>query len=44
MGFYALHSHRIVACSECLLQPPVFSQAMRAVKGSGFAQSGGIHL
>ena len=22
MGFYALHSHRIVACSSCLLQPP----------------------
>ena len=39
MGFYALHSHRIVACSGCLLQPPVFSQAMQAVK-QWFSQSG----
>ncbi len=25
-GFYATHSHRIIPCKECLLQPPIFSQ------------------
>lgn len=39
MGFYALHSHRIVACDGCLLQPPAFLQAMRAVK-QWFSESG----
>lgn len=39
MGFYALHSHRIVPCEGCRLQPPVFSKAMEAVK-TWFKQSG----
>ena len=25
-GFYAFHSHRIIPCEDCLLQPSVFSQ------------------
>ena len=31
-GFYARHSHRIVACEDCLLQPAAFTQAMQAVR------------
>ena len=27
LGFYALHSHRIAACSDCLLQPVEFQAA-----------------
>lgn len=32
MGFFATHSHRIIDCEECLLQPSVFADAMNAVK------------
>lgn len=32
MGFFAPHSHRVVACGDCLLQPTVFRAAMDAVK------------
>ena len=28
MGFYALHSHRIVPIEDCPLQPKVFAQAV----------------
>ena len=31
-GFYAPHSHRIVACEDCLLQPAEFTRAMEAVR------------
>ena len=31
-GFFAPHSHRIVPCEDCLLQPEVFRSAVRAVK------------
>jgi len=30
MGFFASHSHRIIHCSDCLLQPPAFTAAMNA--------------
>lgn len=30
MGFFASHSHRIIECSECLLQPAAFTAAMQA--------------
>ena len=30
MGFFASHSHRIIQCSECLLQPQAFTVAMNA--------------
>ncbi len=30
-GFYALHSHRIVPCKDCRLQPAVFAKAVCAV-------------
>lgn len=30
MGFFASHSHRIIHCEECLLQPPAFTVAMDA--------------
>lgn len=33
MGFYAYHSHRVVPCEQCLLQPPVFDQAMEIFRG-----------
>ncbi len=26
VGFFATHSHRIIPCSDCLLQPEIFSQ------------------
>lgn len=32
MGFYALHSHRIVPLEDCPLQPETFTQAIRVVK------------
>ncbi len=32
LGFYAPHSHRIVACEDCLLQPAEFTRAMEAVR------------
>lgn len=31
-GFYAFKSHRIVDCSGCRLQPPVFAQALAVIK------------
>lgn len=31
MGFYAFHSHRIIECDNCLLQPPIFSEICHAV-------------
>ncbi len=30
-GFYALHSHRIIECEDCLLQPEEFSRAQSAL-------------
>lgn len=30
-GFYAFHSHRIISCSDCLLQPEIFSAITHAV-------------
>jgi len=30
MGFFASHSHRIIHCDECLLQPEAFTAAMSA--------------
>ena len=32
MGFFASHSHRIINCEECLLQPLAFTDAMGAFK------------
>lgn len=32
MGFYARHSHRVIDCDSCRLQPPVFEKAMRSVR------------
>lgn len=32
LGFYATHSHRIIDCEECLLQPEEFNGAMEAFK------------
>lgn len=32
LGFYANHSHRIINCSHCNLQPPAFSAAMEAFR------------
>lgn len=31
MGFYAFHSHRIIECSDCLLQPEIFSNITKEV-------------
>ena len=33
MGFYALHSHRIIDCDDCLLQPECFADVMRITRG-----------
>ncbi len=33
VGFYAFHSHRIIECEDCLLQPEIFSQICDAVSG-----------
>lgn len=30
LGFYASHSHRLIPCEECFLQPAAFTAAMRA--------------
>lgn len=30
-GFYGLHSHRIVACKDCLLQPEIFSEINESI-------------
>ena len=32
LGFYAAHSHRIIDCEECLLQPQEFTTAMKAFR------------
>ena len=32
MGFYALHSHRIIDCDDCLLQPECFADVMRITR------------
>lgn len=32
LGFYANHSHRIVGCDRCRLQPPAFAAAMDAFR------------
>lgn len=39
-GFYADHTHRILPTAHCALQPPVFSDIVRAV--CGFCDSHGI--
>lgn len=31
VGFYAFHSHRIIECKDCILQPQVFSQITKKV-------------
>lgn len=31
VGFYAVHSHRIIECEDCLLQPQEFSVAAKAL-------------
>ena len=30
-GFYGLHSHRIVPCEDCMLQPKIFSEINKAI-------------
>lgn len=32
IGFYAENSHRVVPCTDCLLQPPVFADVLRVVR------------
>ena len=32
LGFFAKHSHRVIDCEECLLQPAAFTEAMGAFK------------
>lgn len=32
IGFYALHSHRIVDCGDCVLQPEVFTEAVAVTR------------
>ena len=32
LGFYASHSHRLIPCEECRLQPPAFTAAMKAFR------------
>ena len=32
IGFYALHTHRIVDCKCCILQPEVFSEIVKIVR------------
>ncbi|MFU0832574.1 MAG: 23S rRNA (Uracil-C(5))-methyltransferase RlmCD [Oscillospiraceae bacterium] len=32
LGFYASHSHRIIDCEKCQLQPEVFASAMQAFR------------
>ncbi len=32
LGFYASHSHRIIPCGDCLLQPELFSKVMDITK------------
>ena len=33
VGFFAVHSHRIIPCDDCALQPQEFAVAAQAVKG-----------
>ncbi len=42
VGFYAPHSHRIVPCKECLLQPPIFSQITKLFEE--FIRENGISI
>lgn len=32
LGFFAAHSHRMIPCASCCLQPPVFTAAMEAFR------------
>ena len=32
MGFYAFHSHRIIDCADCALQPELFADVMRITR------------
>lgn len=32
LGFYALHSHRIINCDDCMLQPEIFRTVMRITR------------
>lgn len=32
LGFFAAHSHRMIPCASCCLQPPVFAAAMEAFR------------
>ena len=32
MGFFALHSHRIIDCGDCMLQPEIFSEVMKITR------------
>ena len=32
VGFFATHSHRIIPCGDCLLQPEIFSQLTKATE------------
>lgn len=33
MGFYAPHSHRVVNCEDCLLEPKEFADILEVIKG-----------
>lgn len=32
MGFYAFHSHRIIDCNDCILQPEIFTKVMEITR------------
>ncbi len=32
VGFYAFHSHRIIPCTDCLLQPKIFSEILKVTE------------
>ncbi len=32
VGFYAFHSHRIIACNSCLLQPAIFTDILKVTE------------
>lgn len=32
LGFYALHSHRIINCDDCMLQPEIFRTVMKITR------------
>ena len=42
IGFYAPHSHRIIDCRECALQPPEFSDILRVTED--YVQKGNISV